>query len=222
MTVCEGGSGRVLAPSGTDLVPVGELDGTSMSSNKSSEESNGVTQLLSLWSRGDVVARDALIPLVYDELHRLARHFLSHQRPGHTLQSTALVHEAYLRLVGPSPVHFADRAHFFAVAARVMRHILVDHARARGAARRGGDGINITLDESVAMAPQRAVNVVALDDALNELAALDARQATIVEMRFFGGLSIEETATALDLSPATVKRDWVVAKTWIRQCLESS
>jgi len=188
----------------------------------SADSSNGVTQLLALWSRGDAVARDALIPLVYDELHRLAKHFLSRQRPGHTLQSTALVHEAYLRLVGPSPVHFADRAHFFAVAARVMRHILVDHARMRGAARRGGDSLTMVLDEAVAMSPEREVNVVALDDALNQLATLDARQATIVEMRFFGGLSIEETATALDLSPATVKRDWVVAKTWIRQCLETN
>jgi RNA polymerase sigma factor (TIGR02999 family) len=186
-----------------------------------SEPSNGVTQLLALWGRGDAVARDALIPLVYDELHRLAKHFLSRQRPGHTLQSTALVHEAYLRLVGPAPVHFADRAHFFAVAARVMRHILVDHARARGAARRGGNNLTLVLDEAVAAPAEREVNVVALDDALNRLAALDARQATIVEMRFFGGLSIEETAAALELSASTVKRDWIVAKTWIRQCLEA-
>jgi len=184
------------------------------------EPSNGVTQLLVLWGRGDAVARDALIPLVYDELHRLAKHFLARQRPGHTLQSTALVHEAYLRLVGPSPVHFADRAHFFAVAARVMRHILVDHARARGAERRGGNNLTLVLDEAVAAPAEREVNVVALDDALNRLAALDSRQATIVEMRFFGGLSIEETAAALELSPSTVKRDWIVAKTWIRQCLE--
>lgn len=186
-----------------------------------SDSSNGVTELLALWSRGDAVARDALIPLVYDELHRLARHFLATQRPGHTLQSTALVHEAYLRLVGPSPVHFQDRAHFFAVAARVMRHILVDHARARGAERRGGNSLKVVLDESIALPMQKEVNVIALDDALNRLAALDARQASIVEMRFFGGLSIGETATALELSPATVKRDWVVAKTWIRQCLEA-
>jgi len=186
----------------------------------STESSNGVTQLLARWSRGDAVARDALIPLVYDELHRLARHFLARQRPGHTLQSTALVHEAYLRLVGPSPVRFEDRAHFFAVAARVMRHILVDHARSRSAARRGGNNFTMVLDETIAVPAEREVNVVALDDALNRLAALDARQATIVEMRFFGGLSIEETATALELSPSTVKRDWIVAKTWIRQCLE--
>jgi len=125
-----------------------------------------------------------------------------------------------LRLVGPSPVHFADRAHFFAVAARVMRHILVDHARARGAERRGGNNLTLVLDEAVAAPAEREVNVVALDDALNRLAALDSRQATIVEMRFFGGLSIEETAAALELSPSTVKRDWIVAKTWIRQRLE--
>ena len=187
----------------------------------STESSNGVTQLLARWSRGDAVARDALIPLVYDELHRLAKHFLARQRPGHTLQSTALVHEAYLRLVGPSPVRFEDRAHFFAVAARVMRHILVDHARSRNAARRGGNSFTMVLDEAIAAPAAREVSVVALDDALNQLAALDARQATIVEMRFFGGLSIEETATALELSPSTVKRDWIVAKTWIRQCLEA-
>lgn len=205
-------------------IDVGVIDSgpvATVGSDSSSSSSNSVTQLLALWGRGDAVARDALIPLVYDELHRLAKHFLSRQRPGHTLQSTALVHEAYLRLVGPSPVHFADRAHFFAVAARVMRHILVDHARARGAARRGGNNLTMVLDEAVAAPAEREVNVVALDDALNRLAALDARQATIVEMRFFGGLSIEETAAALELSASTVKRDWIVAKTWIRQCLET-
>jgi RNA polymerase sigma factor (TIGR02999 family) len=179
-----------------------------------------VTELLARWGGGDAAARDALIPLVYKDLHRLARHFLAQQRPGHTLQSTALVHEAYLRLVGPAAMQFADRAHFFAVAAKAMRHVLVDHARMRNAARRGGESLTVVLDEAVTLPANNRVGVVALDDALNRLAALNARQATIVEMRFFGGLSIEETASSLGLSPATVKRDWTVAKTWIRQCLE--
>lgn len=182
--------------------------------------SNEVTELLGRWGGGDDAARDALIPLVYDELRRLAKHFLARERPGHTLQSTALVHEAYLKLVGPSSMQFANRAHFFAVAAKLMRHILVDHGRMRASARRGGKNVTILLDEGSVLSAQREVDVVALDDALNRLATLDPRQATIVEMRFFAGLSIEETAAALNLSPATVKRDWVVAKTWIRQCLE--
>jgi RNA polymerase sigma factor (TIGR02999 family) len=182
--------------------------------------SNEVTELLARWGGGDAAARDALIPLVYDELHRLARHYLARERPDHTLQSTALVHEAYLRMVGPAAMQFEGRAHFFAVAAKLMRHILVDHGRMRDAARRGGKNVTIILDEASVWPAKREVDVVALDDALNRLAVMDPRQATIVEMRFFGGLSIEETASALHLSPATVKRDWVVAKTWIRQCLE--
>ena len=180
-----------------------------------------ITRLLLDWSGGNEAALANLFPMVYDELRSIAQNHLRRERSAHTLQRTALVHEAYLRLVGPAPVHFADRAHFFAVAARVMRHILVDHARARGAARRGGNNLTMVLDEAVAAPAEREVNVVALDDALNRLAALDARQATIVEMRFFGGLSIEETAAALELSASTVKRDWIVAKTWIRQCLEA-
>lgn len=184
--------------------------------------SHDVTQLLARWSEGESAAREALIPLVYDELHRLAARFLAKERPGHTLQSTALVHEAYLRLVAPAAVHFADRAHFFAVTAKLMRHILVDHARKRGAAKRGSNSVTVMLDEAATVpSGNQEVDVVALDDALNRLAALDPKQVAIVEMRFFGGLSIEETASALNLSPATVKRQWIVAKAWIRKCLEA-
>lgn len=184
--------------------------------------SHDVTQLLARWSEGESAAREALIPLVYDELHRLAARFLAKERPGHTLQSTALVHEAYLRLVAPAAVHFADRAHFFAVTAKLMRHILVDHARKRGAAKRGSNSLTVMLDEAATVpSGNQEVDVVALDDALNGLAALDPKQVAIVEMRFFGGLSIEETASALNLSPATVKRQWIVAKAWIRKCLEA-
>jgi RNA polymerase sigma-70 factor (ECF subfamily) len=180
-----------------------------------------VTALLAQWSGGDTAARDALIPLVYDELHRLARHYLARQHPWHTLQSTALVHETYLRLVGPTPLHFADRGHFFTVASKLMRQILVDHARVRGSAKRGSHNLTVMLDDASNL-PAKAptVDVVVLDDALNRLAALDPRQVAIVEMRFFSGLSIEETASALELSPATVKRQWVAAKAWIRRCLQ--
>lgn len=184
--------------------------------------SHELTELLARWGRGETAAREALIPLVYDELHQLARHFLARERPGHTLQSTALVHEAYLRLLAPASVNFTNRTHFFATTAKLMRHILVDHARMRGAAKRGSDNVTVVLDETATLpAGGRGVDVVALDDTLNRLAALDSRQAAIVEMRFFGGLSIEETASALNLSPATVKRQWIVAKAWIRNCLEA-
>jgi RNA polymerase sigma factor (TIGR02999 family) len=180
-----------------------------------SHSSVQVTQLLSRWSAGDLSAREALIPLVYDELRRLARHFLAQQRPGHTLQSTALVHEAYVRLVGHDSVHFENRAHFFAVAAQLMRRILVDHARKHNAAKRGGKNATLVLDDAVATPTRQAVDLAALDDALNNLATLDPRQAHIVEMRFFGGLSIDETSKALGISPATVKREWTTARTWL-------
>ena len=182
-----------------------------------SSSSNQVTQLLSRWSGGDTDAREALIPLVYNELRRLARSFLARQRSDHTLQSTALVHEAYMRLVGHEAVHFENRAHFFAVSAQLMRRILVDHARKHLAAKRGGNNVTLVLDEALAMATpaKSGVDLEALDDALSHLATLDARQASIVEMRFFGGLSIEETAKVLDISPATVKREWTTARTWL-------
>ena len=174
-----------------------------------------VTQLLLRWSEGDVAAREALIPLVYDELRRVAQQCLASQRRDHTLQSTALVHEAYMRLVGRTSVHWENRVHFLAVAAQLMRRILVDHARKQHAAKRGGNQVTLRLDEAVALLKKRDLDVVALDDALNELAELDQRQSHIVELRFFGGLSIEDTSHLLNISPATVKREWATARTWL-------
>ena len=180
-----------------------------------SSPSNQITELLVRWSQGEKAAREELVPLVYDELRRLARHCLAGQRRDHTLQSTALVHEAYVRLVGHSSVRWDDRVHFFAVASQLMRRILVDEARKKGAAKRGGDRLTVTLDEQLAPAKQREVDVVALDDLLNELTRMNSQQARIVELRFFTGLSIEETARALGVSPATIKRDWAVARAWL-------
>jgi RNA polymerase sigma factor (TIGR02999 family) len=175
-----------------------------------------VTQLLAKWRQGDQEALQALIPLVYQELRLLARHYLRAERPGHTLQSTELVHEAFLRLVDQSPVQIQNRAHFLAVAARLMRQILVDNARRRRAAKRGPE-CKVGLDESfdVAQEQEQGVDVLALDDALIQLSRRDAQQGRIVEMRFFGGLTVEETAKALDVSAATVKRDWTMAKAWL-------
>lgn len=177
--------------------------------------SNQVTELLVRWSRGEEAAREKLVPLVYDELRRVAKRCLAGQPHDQTLQSTALVHEAYLRLVGRSAVHWQNRVHFFAVAARLMRGILVDHARMRGAAKRGGNSLTITLDESLAPPKQREMDLVALDDALNALAALDPKQGQLVELRFFAGLSIEDTSHVMGLSPATVKREWATARAWL-------
>jgi RNA polymerase sigma factor (TIGR02999 family) len=179
------------------------------------QSSSDVTELLVRWSNGETAARDALVPIVYDELRHLARHHLANQRPDHTLQSTALVHEAYIRLTGHRWARWQHRHHFFGVAAQLMRQILVDHARKRHAAKRGGDGITLTLDEAVAVPLEREVDLIALDDALNSLAALDPRQSQIVELRFFGGLSIEDTSHTLGISPATVKREWAIARTWL-------
>lgn len=175
-----------------------------------------VTELLRRWSGGDASARESLVPLVYDELRRLARYYLASQRSDHTLQSTAIVHEAYLRLAGRENVHWENRSHFFAVAAQLMRRILVDHARKRHAAKRGGP-VHLTLlvDEAVEPSSQRELDLVALDDALKALAELDERQSRIVELRFFGGLSIEDTSRALEISPATVKREWSTARAWL-------
>jgi RNA polymerase sigma factor (TIGR02999 family) len=177
--------------------------------------SSQVTALLLRWSDGDPTAREALIPLVYDELRRLARHCLASQPRDHTLQSTALVHEAYLRLVGRTSVHWENQVHFFAVAAQLMRRILVDHARKQHAAKRGGNCLTLTLDESVGPPKKREVNLIALDDALTDLAALDSRQSQIVELRFFAGLSIEDASRVLGTSPATVKREWATARAWL-------
>ena len=174
-----------------------------------------VTELLRRWSGGDVAARESLVPLVYDELRRLARYYLASQRSDHTLQSTAIVHEAYLRLAGRDNVHWENRSHFFAVAAQLMRRILVDHARKRNAAKRGGAQLTLLVDEAVEPSSQRELDLVALDDALKALAELDARQSRIVELRFFGGLSIDDTSRLLEISPATVKREWSTARAWL-------
>jgi RNA polymerase sigma factor (TIGR02999 family) len=177
--------------------------------------SSPVTQLLLRWSEGDLAAREQLIPLVYSELRRIAKRCLAAQ-PRNTLQSTALVHEAYLRLAGNS-IRWEDRVHFFAVAAQLMRRILVDHSRMKRAQKRGGDSVTLVLDENLAVSAERELDLIALDDALNTLAAMDERQARLVELRFFAGLSIEETAHALEISPATVKREWATARLWLLQ-----
>jgi len=181
-----------------------------------SSSNEQVTELLRRWSGGDLAAREALIPIVYNELRRLARHFLAGQRPGHTLQSTALVHEAYLRLAGRKDVHWNDRAHFFTVAAQLMRRILVDHARKRKSSKRNAKNLTLLVEESVAAPSRRQeVDLILLDDALNSLAEMNQRHAQIVELRFFGGLSIEDTSRVLEMSPATVKRDWATARAWL-------
>lgn len=177
-----------------------------------------MTGLLQAWSRGDLQARDRLMTLVYDELRRQAARYLRRERAGHSLQPTALVHEVYLRLAG-QPVAWQNRAHFFAVAAQAMRHILVDHARRRAAVRRGGDQTRVVLADEVAAPGGRELELLALDRCLNELAALDEQQARMVELRFFGGLSIEEAAEVLGISAATVKREWNLAKAWLYRCL---
>jgi len=177
---------------------------------------NEVTELLARWSAGDVAAREALVPVVYNELRLVAGRCLAgHQNQ--TLQSTALVHEAYLRLVGKDELRVENRAHFFGIAARLMREILVDHARMRGAAKRGANCLTLTLDEAVALPQKRELDLVALDDALNNLAAMDPRQSQIVDLRFFGGLSIEDTSQVLGISPATVKREWASARLWLQR-----
>jgi len=177
----------------------------------------GVTQLLSDASQGDAAALDALLPLVYDELRRLADAYLHRERSDHTLQATALVHEAYLRLVDQTNINWQNRAHFFSVAAQVMRHILVDYARTHQRQKRGGNLRKLSLDEAVGFFAERDVNLVALDDGLNDLARLDPQQSRIVELRFFGGLTIEEIAEVLQVSPATVSREWHTAKLWLHR-----
>jgi RNA polymerase sigma-70 factor (ECF subfamily) len=174
-----------------------------------------VTCLLQAWSRGEESALDKLVPLVYRDLHLRARRCMAGERVEHSLQTTALIHEAYLKLVGPSPVGWESRGHFFAVAARVMRRILVDHARARRSLKRGGEERPVPLDEALVVAGTPDRDLVSLDDALRALAALDERKARVVEMRYFGGLSVEETAAVLKVSPQTVLRDWKLAKVWL-------
>ena len=176
-----------------------------------------ISQLLVEWSEGDRAALDRLMPLVYDELRRLARSYLRRERPDHTLQATALVHEAYMRLIDQHSVSWQNRAHFFGIASQMMRRILVNHALAKSTAKRGGHAEKLSLDKAVVVDGERQIDLVALDDAMKELEAADARQCRIVELRFFGGLSISETAEVLKLSPATVKREWSTAKLWLRR-----
>lgn len=175
-----------------------------------------ITKLLKDWSGGDSTALDRLIPLVYEELHRLAHQHMRREQAGHVLQTSALINEAYLRLVDQPKIHWESRVHFFGIAARLMRQILVDDARRRKVAKRGGTLIQVPLDDVSKVAQVQAENVLALDDALTRLAGKDSRQSEIVELRFFGGLSIEETAEALNVSPGTVMRDWTFARAWLR------
>jgi RNA polymerase sigma factor (TIGR02999 family) len=181
-----------------------------------------VTTLLLEWSNGDASALNQLAPLVYKELHRLAAGQLRRERPDHTLQSTALVHEAYLKLIDQRRVHLNDRNQFFAFASQTIRRILVNHARAHNAVKRGGGKTLLELDESIALGGRRDVDLVALDEALEDLAKLDPRQSRIVELRFFGGLSIEDTAKILSVSPATVKRDWDLSRAWLYRWFDRS
>ncbi|HYV40572.1 MAG TPA: sigma-70 family RNA polymerase sigma factor [Thermoanaerobaculia bacterium] len=174
-----------------------------------------VTRLLVAWSRGDAKALEDLIPLVYDELRRLAERHLSREAPGHTLQPTAVVHEAYLRLVDQKRVTWKNRGHFFAVAAQTMRRLLVDHARRRDAEKRGGTQTRVPLEEAVRSTPPRDADVIALDRALEKLAALDATQARVVELRYFGGLTLDETADVLGTSPSSIGRAFRLAKAWL-------
>ena len=184
--------------------------------------SSQVTELLVRWRGGDRGALDSLLPLVYDELRRIARHYLQGERPGHTLQSTALVNEAYVRMVAQDFPQWQNRAHFFAVAAQLMRQILVDHARAHRASKRGGNVYKVSLDEAEGQPQATDLDIIALDDALRNLADMDPQQSKVVELKFFAGLSIEDTAEVLGISPSTVKRDWITARAWLYRELDRS
>lgn len=180
-----------------------------------STPSQNITKLLVDWRNGDQEALDQLMPLVYEELRRMANHYMRNERKGHTLQTSALVNEAYLRLVDHENIDWQNRSHFFGLAAQAMRRILVDHARSRNYQKRGGNAERVSLDEAANFAEERATELIALDEALQELAKLDPRKSRIVEMRYFGGLTGEETAEALGISTATVARDWETAKAWL-------
>lgn len=178
--------------------------------------SGNVTQLLMEWRNGDRQALDALIPVVYDELRAIARRYMNRERSGHTLQTAALINEAWLRLVDKQDIAWQNRTHFFAISARIMRNLLVDHARARQMEKRGGGAVQVSLNEAIAGSePEMTVDMLSLDEALTRLAEFDERKARIVELRFFGGLSADETAEALDLSEITIKREWLKAKAWL-------
>jgi RNA polymerase sigma factor (TIGR02999 family) len=179
------------------------------------EPTNQVTKLLQGWQGGDAKALDALLPLIYDELKRVARNYLRHERPDHTLQSTELVHEAYFRLVGQDLPQWESRAHFFAIAAKFMRQILVDYARRQRASKRGSGACMLTLDHAGGLPQRNEVDVVALDEALIALAEVDSRQSRVVELRFFAGLSLQETSEVMGIATATVQRDWTAARAWL-------
>jgi RNA polymerase sigma factor (TIGR02999 family) len=181
-----------------------------------------VTQLLLAWGQGEQAALDEMLPLVYEELRRLAHRYMAGERPDHTLQTTALVNEAYLRLIDVRQVRWENRAHFFAISAQLMRRILVEFARKRGSEKRGGGVQKVSFDEALIGPQEQGQDLVALDDALKAMAAVDPRQSKVVELRFFGGLSVEETAEALQVSPQTVLRDWKLAKAWLRLEMRNS
>jgi RNA polymerase sigma-70 factor (ECF subfamily) len=199
-----------------DYLVIQQILGSRVGAPVLESSSQPVSALLAKWQTGDEEALRALISVVYNELRRLAHRYLQKERPGHTLQSTALVHEAYLRLMQQAGTNFENRSHFFAICAQLMRQILVEYARSRRAAKRDG-GYKLTLNDAVALTKGRSVDLVSLDDALNVLAKLDVQQSRIVELRFFGGLSIEETAQVLGVSPATVKRHWTTARVWLHR-----
>jgi RNA polymerase sigma factor (TIGR02999 family) len=178
---------------------------------------NEITEQLIAWGAGDRAALDQLLPIVYQELRRMADHYLRLENPGHTLQPTALVHEAWLRLIDQTRVNWQNRSQFFGVAAQLMRRILVDHAKTKHREKRGGDAIKLSLDDVVNLSLERAADLIALDDALDELARIDERKSRVVELRYFAGFSVEETAQILEVSPDTVMRDWKIAKAWLYQ-----
>lgn len=182
-----------------------------------SSSTNEVSQWLMDWSKGDQEALHKLMPVVYDELRIMARRYMARQNPGHSLQATALIHEAFLKLIGQEDKSWQSRAHFYGVAAQAMRHILVDYARSRQYAKNGGGAYHAPLDEAVHVSKERAAEIVALDDALSVLARVDSRKCRVVELRYFAGLSVEETADALHISPITVMRDWSMARAWLRR-----
>ena len=188
--------------------------------NSGVDSPGGITELLKAWGGGDRAALERLTPVVYDELHRMARRSMQRENPGNTLQTTALVNEAWLRLVDGRRVDWQDRAHFFAVSAQMMRRILVDAARARHAGKRGGGVLRLDVNESIDAAPPQDRELIALDDALEALAQFDPRKSQVVEMRFFGGLSVEETAAVLKISPQSVMRDWKLARAWLMREME--
>lgn len=181
-----------------------------------------VTQLLVAWSKGDRSALEALTPLVHEELQRLAHHYMNRERAGHSLQTTELVNEAYLKLIAQEQVDFNNRSQFFALAATLMRHILVDHARSRRYLKHGGGAMRVSFDEALIVSADRDDNLVELDEALLRLAAIDARKSKVVELRFFGGLTVDETAAALDVSAVTVMREWKLAKAWLYNALNET